>query len=69
MMAAVTTVIDHYNRLLLGGEMPETFRLALTNYLMNSTNTNYSDKEEVAMVMIKDTLRTIATSSLYMVQK
>lgn len=69
MTAAATVLIDHYDRLLLGGVMPDTFRLALMNYLMNSTNTNYSDKEEVAMVMIKDTLRTIATSSIYMVQK
>ena len=67
--AAVNVLIDHYNRILLGGEMPNAFRQALFNYLMNSTNTSYSDKEEVAMVMIKDTLHMIATSNLYMVQK
>ena len=67
--AAVNALLDHYSRLLLGGEMPDTFRQALTTYLMSSTNTSYSDKEEVSMVMVKDTLRMITTSNLYMVQK
>ena len=67
--AAVNALLDHYSRLLLGGEMPDTFRQALTTYLMSSTNTSYNDKEEVSMVMVKDTLRMITTSNLYMVQK
>ena len=69
MTAAVNTLIDHYNRLLLGGEMPDTFRNALFTYLMGSTSSNWSDKEEVAMIMVKDTLHMIATSNVYMVQK
>jgi hypothetical protein len=67
--AAVNALLDHYNRLLLGGEMPDTFRQALTTYLMSSTNTSYDDKEEVSMAMVKDTVRMIVTSNLYMVQK
>ena len=67
--AAIKVIIDFYDRLLLGGEMPDTFREALTTYLMGSTGTSYTDKEEVAIIMIKDTLHMIATSNIYMVQK
>jgi len=69
MIAAVNALINYYDRLLLGGEMPEKFKQALSYYLMNSSNMNIRDRKEAAIVMVKDTVRMIATSGLYMVQK
>ena len=67
--AATNTVINYFDQLLLGGDMPATMRAALVEYLMNSSATNRSSSIVEAQQMIKDTVRMIATSSVYMVQK
>ena len=69
-IAAVNAVINHYDDLMLGGEMEDTFRAALYEYLMKSGGTNsYTNKFQEAQRMAKDTIRMIATSNAYMVQK
>ena len=67
--AAVNIVIDYYDQLFLGGSMPDKFRQALVSYLMDSSGTSNDDKEKMAILIVKDTVRMIATSSLFMVQK
>ncbi|PWQ96418.1 DUF1800 domain-containing protein [Leucothrix arctica] len=69
-IAATNAVINYYNALMLGGEMEDTFRAALYEYLMKSAGTNYNNNNfKEAQQMAKDTIRMIATSSAYMVQK
>ncbi|RVU84157.1 DUF1800 domain-containing protein [Leucothrix sargassi] len=68
--AAVEAVINYYDDLMLGGNMEDSFRAALFEYLMNSAGTNsYSDNMKEVQRMAKDTIRMIATSSAFMVQK
>ena len=69
-IVAVNAVINYYRDLMLGGDMEDTLRSALYDYLMKSGGTNsYTDKFMEAQRMAKDTIRMIATSSAYMVQK
>ncbi|PWQ92568.1 DUF1800 family protein, partial [Leucothrix pacifica] len=67
--AAVNVAIDYFDERLLGGEMPAEVRAAMFEYLMDSADTNHGSAIREAQMMAKDTVRMIATSSIYMVQK
>lgn len=67
--AAVNVAIDYFNTRLLGGEMSTEARASLFEYLMNSADTNHTSAVREAQMIAKDTVRMIAISSIYMVQK
>ena len=67
--ATVNAVINHYDHLLLGGEMDDNLRGALFEYLINSAESDHDDNFKEARFSIKDTIRMIATSSAYMFQR
>lgn len=67
--ATVNAVINYYDHLLLGGGMDARLRGALTEFLMNSAESDHADNFKEARLSIKDTIRMIATSSSFMFQK
>lgn len=67
--AVVNVAIDYFDRLLLGGGMSAESRAALFEYLMNSADTNYGSPTRRAQMIAYDTVRMIAVSSSYMIQK
>ena len=67
--ATVNAVIDYYDELLMGGEMADTLRGALFEFLMNSAESDHADNFKEARFSVKDTVRMIATASSFMFQK
>jgi len=67
--ASVNAVINYYDKLLLGGNMHTTLRGALTEFLMNSAESDHADNFKEARLSIKDTIRMIAMSSSFMFQR
>lgn len=67
--ATVNAVINYYDQLLLGGTMDDKFRGALFEFLMNSAESDHHDNFKEARFSVKDTVRIIATSGAYMVQR
>ena len=67
--AAVNAVIDYFDHLLLGGAMDANLRAGLFEYLMNSAESDHNDNFKEAWFSVKDTIRMIATSSVYMYQR
>jgi len=67
--SSINTVINYYDHLLLGGTMDATLRGALTEFLMNSAESDHADNFKEARFSIKDTIRMIATSSSFMFQR
>ncbi|MET0090518.1 MAG: DUF1800 family protein [Candidatus Thiodiazotropha sp.] len=65
----ISALIDHLDRLLLGGKMSPDYRAGLQHYLESSNDTNTRNHFEQARRMIRDAYVLIATSSAYMIQK
>ncbi|MES9970679.1 MAG: DUF1800 family protein [Candidatus Thiodiazotropha sp.] len=66
---AIDVLLDHLDRLLLGGQMSTAYRAALKHYLLESAGTNLSSPFTEARSLIRDAITMIATSSSYMIQK
>nr|WP_279388057.1 DUF1800 family protein [Cocleimonas flava] len=66
---AVNALLDHLDKIMLGNTMDATFRQALTNFMLTSGTYNNSNTVRAAHYLVSETIRYIATSSAYMVQK
>jgi len=65
---AVDALMIHLDKKMLGNTMSDEYREALRYYLVNSSNFNSSKNFNIALQLISDAVRIIATSSAFMVQ-
>ena len=66
---AVDALLVHLDKKMLGNTMSDEYREAVRYYLVNSSNFNSSKNFDIALHLISDAVRFIATSSAFMVQK
>jgi len=66
---AVDALLTHLNKIMLGNTMTSEYRAALRKYLLNATGLTSSNDFKEAHNIIRDSVRFIATSSPYMIQK
>jgi uncharacterized protein (DUF1800 family) len=66
---AIDALIVHLDQLLLGESMTDEYKAALREFLINSNAAKNSDDFKEALNIIQSTVRAIASSNLYTVQK
>ncbi len=66
---AIDALLEHLNQKLLGGTMPDEHRAALKHYLLDGQRAAWNNNYKEAWYNIKDAVRFITTSNVFMVQK
>ncbi len=66
---AVDALLTHLNKIMLGDMMTSEYRATLRKYLLTATGLTSSNDFKEAHNIIRDSVRFIATSSAYMIQK
>jgi hypothetical protein len=66
---AIESLLKHLDKILLGNTMTERYRGLLSDYLLNTKGLKNKDPYKEAHNIVRESIRFIATSSAYMIQK
>ncbi|MEE9326126.1 MAG: DUF1800 family protein [Cocleimonas sp.] len=66
---AIHALLEHLDKVMLGNTMTEKYQSLLSDYLLNTKGLENNDAFKEAHNIVRESIRFIATSSAYMIQK